>query len=95
MRKFSMKMKIHWITPTSIFLIALAMGHAQYAIAGNSEAIKEAKRDRDKIVELQREQASTNGKLLEGLEVLKEQNRLIQQRLWNMQNSRPPVSPSR
>jgi len=83
-----MKMKIPYLSPTSIFLLALAMGHAQYAIAGNSEDAKEAKQERDRIVELQRKQARTNGKIESGIETLLQQNRLIQERLWEIKNGR-------
>jgi len=87
-----MKMKFpSFLTPTSIFLIALAMGHAQYAIAGNAEAIKEAKTERDRIVELQRKQARTNGNIESGIATLLEQSRLIQERLWKMQNNIRPA----
>lgn len=85
-----MKMRIPYLTPTSIFLIALAMGHAQFAIAGNSEAIKRAQAERDRIEETQRKQAETNGKLLSGVDLLLEQNRLIQKRLWEIKNGNRP-----
>jgi len=88
-----MKMKIAYLTPTSLFLIALAMGHAQFAIAGNSDAIKEAKKERDRIEELQMKQAETNGRILTNIDILIIQNQLIQDRLWKLKNGK--ITPSR